>query len=101
VLSAGIQGLIAADGNNSNMILDPDSDSYYLMDTVLNRVTALMDATGQAGDLQTVIAAAGAPTLDRRLQLEDLKDVVATTLSTGAAPDYASAIHNTRYAALI
>jgi methyl-accepting chemotaxis protein len=99
-LSTAIQGLIAADGNNSNMILDPDSDSYYLMDAVLNRLTALIDATGQTGDLQTVITAAGAPTLDRRLQLQDLKDVIATTLSTGAAPDYASAIHNTHDTAL-
>jgi methyl-accepting chemotaxis protein len=99
-LSTAIEGLIATDGNNSNMILDPDSDSYYLMDAVLNRLTALIDATGQAGDLQTVITAAGTPTLDRRLQLQDLKDVIATTLATGGAPDYASAIHNTHDTAL-
>jgi len=99
-LSTAVQGLIATDGNNSNMILDPDSDSYYLMDAVLNRLTVLMDATGQSGDLQTVIATAGAPTLARRLQLEDLKDVIATTLATGAAPDYASAVHNTHDAAI-
>lgn len=31
-LTTGIEGLIAADGNNSNMILDPDNDAYYVMD---------------------------------------------------------------------
>ena len=53
-LTSGIESLIAADGNNSNMILDPDNDSYYVMDAVLNRLPVLMDSAGQAGDLQTV-----------------------------------------------
>jgi methyl-accepting chemotaxis protein len=98
-LTTGVEGLIAADGNNSNMILDPDNDAYYVMDAVLNRLTALMDSSGQAGDLQTVFAAAGHPTLDKRLQLEDLKGTILTTLSN-SDPDYASAIANTHYAAM-
>ena len=48
-LTAGIESLIAADGNNSNMILDPDNDAYYVMDAVLNRLTLLMDASGPGG----------------------------------------------------
>ena len=40
-LTNGIESLIALDGNNSNMILDPDNDAYYLMDATLNRLTLL------------------------------------------------------------
>src|SRR5689334_7121432 len=98
-LITGIEGLIAGDGNNSNMILDPDNDAYYVMDATLNRVTALIDQAGQAGDLQTVIASGGKTTLTKRLALEDLKSAIATTLSN-SDPDYASAIANTKYAAM-
>ena len=93
-LAGGVEALIAQDGNNSNMILDPDSDAYYLMDAVLNRVTSLMDTAGQAGDLQTVIASGGQATLTKRLALEDLKSSILTTLANND-PDYASAIANT------
>ncbi len=98
-LTAAIETLIASDGNNSNMILDPDNDSYYIMDAVLNRLTALIDSAGQAGDLQTVIAAAGKPRLAKLLALEDLKATIATTLSN-SDPDYASALANTKDTAL-
>jgi methyl-accepting chemotaxis protein len=98
-LTAGIESLIANDGNNSNMILDPDNDAYYLMDAVLNRLTVLMDSGGQVGDLQTVIAASGQTTLVKRLTLEDLKGTIETTLSN-SDPDYASALHNTHYTAM-
>ena len=81
------------------MILDPDNDSYYVMDAVLNRLTVLMDSAGQAGDLQTVIAATGTPTLAKRLTLEDLKGTILTQLSN-SDPDYASALANTQYGAM-
>ena len=98
-LTAGIEGLIAADGNNSNMILDPDNDAYYVMDAVLNRITVLMDSAGLAGDMQMAIVAEGQPTLAKRLTLEDLKGTIATTLSN-SDPDYASALHNTHYSGM-
>jgi methyl-accepting chemotaxis protein len=98
-LTTGVEGLIAADGNNSNMILDPDNDAYYVMDAVLNRLTLLIDASGQAGDLQTVIAASGKATLAKRLELEDVKGTILTTLAN-SDPDYASAFANTHYAAM-
>jgi hypothetical protein len=48
----------------------------------------LIDTSGQSGDLQTVIAAGGAATLDERLSLEDLKSAILTTQSN-SDPDYA------------
>ncbi|MGA2927882.1 MAG: hypothetical protein ABSG43_18175, partial [Solirubrobacteraceae bacterium] len=98
-VTTAIESLIGADGNNSNMILDPDNDSYYIMDAVLNRLTVLIDSAGRAGDLQSVIASGGTPTLAKRLTLEDLKGTIATTLSN-SDPDYASALQNTKDTAL-
>ena len=98
-LAAGVEALIASDGNNSNMILDPDNDAYYVMDAVLNRLTVLIDSSGRADDLQTVIAAGGTATLTKRLALEDLKGTILTTLSN-SDPDYASAFANTHYSAM-
>ena len=92
-LTSGLEGLIATDGNNSQMILDPDNDSYYLMDAVLNRVPLLIDAVGQAADLQRVLATSSL-TLAQRLQLDALKGTIATTLAN-SDPDYASAFANT------
>jgi methyl-accepting chemotaxis protein len=97
-LLSGVESLIAADGNNSNMILDPDNDSYYVMDAVLNRIPALIDSAGQAGDVQSEIAATANVTLQNRLALEDLKGTIVTTLSN-SDPDYASAMANTHYSA--
>jgi methyl-accepting chemotaxis protein len=92
-LTAGVEGLMAADGNNSQMILDPANDSYYLMDAVLNRVPLEIDLAGQAADLQRVLAASGPMTLRRRLGLDALKGTIATTLAN-SDPDYASAFAN-------
>jgi methyl-accepting chemotaxis protein len=98
-VTQGIEALIAADGNNSNMILDPDSDSYYIMDAVLNRVPVLIDSAGQAGDMQTVMVSGGNVTLAKRLQLEDIRASIQTTLAN-SDPDYASAFQNTKDASV-
>jgi methyl-accepting chemotaxis protein len=98
-MATDVEDLIAADGNNSNMILDPDNDSYYLMDAVLNRLTVLADTAGRAADLQTVITSSGQDSLVRRLGIEDLKGTILTTLSN-SDPDYAAAFQNTHDAAM-
>lgn len=42
-LTADIRALIAHLGNTSNLILDPDLDSYYLVDLTLNRLPQIQD----------------------------------------------------------
>ena len=91
--ATSVENLIAGDGNNSNMILDPSSDTYYLMDAVLNRLTALADTARRGADLQSEIRSGGRDTLARRLGLEDLKGTLETTLSNSDA-DYAAAFQN-------
>src|SRR6185436_6641113 len=47
-LLADIRDLHAHVGNTSNLILDPDLDTYYLMDAVLLKLPALADYLAQA-----------------------------------------------------
>jgi methyl-accepting chemotaxis protein len=87
--------LIVDAGNNSNLILDPDLDSFYVMDSVINRIPALVDDAGQAGDLQTAITASGAATLVKRIDLAVLKGNIETT-SSNADANYVTALQNTK-----
>ncbi len=48
-LLADVRALIAHAGDTSNLILDPDLDSYYLMDLVLLKLPAGQDLLGQPG----------------------------------------------------
>jgi diguanylate cyclase (GGDEF)-like protein len=48
-LASSLVGLITQVGNTSNLILDPDLDSFYLMDTVVVQLPRALLATGSAG----------------------------------------------------
>jgi methyl-accepting chemotaxis protein len=91
----GALKLIVDAGNSSNLILDPDLDSYYIMDSVINRLPALIDDAGQAGDMQTAISASGRATLVKRIDLAVLKGNIGTTLSNTDA-NYVTAVQNTK-----
>ena len=47
-------------GDGSKLILDPDLDSYYVMDALITKLPALADWTGRAADLQVIVADTGA-----------------------------------------
>jgi signal transduction histidine kinase/DNA-binding response OmpR family regulator/HAMP domain-containing protein len=47
-LLADIRALISHVGDTSNLILDPDLDSYYLMDAILLKLPEAADLSGQA-----------------------------------------------------
>ncbi len=59
-----IRGMIAHSGDTSNLILDPDLDSYYLMDVTLLALPQTMDRL-------SVIASTLYPKLGEDLSLED------------------------------
>ncbi|MBA3869648.1 MAG: response regulator [Anaerolineae bacterium] len=46
-LTNNILKLVVISGNSSNLILDPDIDSYYLMDTVINKLPPLTEYLSQ------------------------------------------------------
>jgi diguanylate cyclase (GGDEF)-like protein len=52
-LTKGLADLVILIANTSNLILDPDLDSYYLMDLVILRQPLLLDQVGQAFQLAT------------------------------------------------
>ena len=58
-LISDVIGLISYVGDASNLILDPDLDSYYLMDSVVIRSPILGEYAGQARGLGAGIVARG------------------------------------------
>jgi signal transduction histidine kinase/CheY-like chemotaxis protein len=50
--------LVVISGNSSNLILDPDIDSYYLMDTVINKLPPLTEYLSQIRSSSIVVSIA-------------------------------------------
>ncbi len=55
--AAAALDLVIQAGNGSNLILDPDLDSYYVMDALITKLPAIADNAGRVVDLETVVAA--------------------------------------------
>ena len=51
--------LIVRAGDTSNLILDPDLDSYYVMDALVNTVPTALDAAGRVSSREVALIAAG------------------------------------------
>lgn len=68
-LIAEITDLMAYVADTSNLTLDPDLDSYYVMDTVVVRLPAITESLGQARAAGAAVATKGSATADDRAQL--------------------------------
>ncbi len=77
-LIEGTRRLIAHVGDASNLILDPDLDSYYLMDTVVNRLPALARHLGTVGAGLVEQRVAGSLRGERRGELLATMELVRT-----------------------
>lgn len=76
--------LIVHVGDTSNLILDPDLDSFYNMDLVINRLPQLIEFMGQARGLGAgIVAHGGGATYAEQRRLGDL--TIALDLSYKAA----------------
>jgi methyl-accepting chemotaxis protein len=75
---AGALGLVVQVANGSNLILDPDLDTYYLMDTVITKLPTAADQAGQAADLALI--AGGGGSMDERVALATAHGGLAGTL---------------------
>lgn len=69
-------------GTNSNLILDPQADSYYVMDTVVIQAPGAAVTLGQARDLATDAASRGLLTADEKTQLTVLTGQIASPMGT-------------------
>jgi len=75
-LIGSIIALVAYVADTSQLILDPEMDSYYLMDAVVNRLPVLTDAMGQARGLGAGVAARGSITGQQKIRLALLAEQV-------------------------
>ncbi len=60
--------IIAEAADNSNLSLDPDMDSYYLMDTAVTKIPALVELTSRSTALALSMAAKGGITPEARTE---------------------------------
>ena len=80
-----LSDLIVRVGDDSNLTLDPDLDSYYLMDTLQFRLPVVLDNAGRGADLAVLAAAAPATaSTEALIDLGLTNGVLATTRATMA-----------------
>jgi twitching motility protein PilJ len=68
-LMGELRDLIATVADASNLILDPDLDTYYLMDAVVSQLPQAMEGVGQMGGLLAGAAQSGSLSSDEQAQL--------------------------------
>ncbi|OYU49387.1 MAG: hypothetical protein CFE31_08590 [Rhizobiales bacterium PAR1] len=68
-LRASSRALMSKIGDGSNLILDPDLDSFYVMDAVIVKLPELTDAARALFDQMVLVASADAPDFDAKSQL--------------------------------
>jgi twitching motility protein PilJ len=73
-LLAEAYDLIRRVGDSSNLILDPDLDSYYLMEAVVVSLPQAAEALGQLRGFGAGVARRGAATIQERAQLGQLAE---------------------------
>jgi PAS domain S-box-containing protein len=78
-LIADSLALMAQAGDQSNLILDPDLDTYYLMETVVNRLVLLTEPIGQARAHATATAASHSDSEFEKLRLSNLTSLIRAT----------------------
>jgi methyl-accepting chemotaxis protein len=78
-----VTALMMAVADGSNLTLDPDIDSYYLMDAVVTRLPAMSETLGQARAVGTGAAARGGePAIDERIRLSVMENGIRELLSS-------------------
>ena len=75
-----VRGLFSHVGDTSNLILDPDLDSYYLMDAVLLKLPALADYLAQARIFGRTVLTRQAILPENRAEAIRLASLIESTL---------------------
>jgi methyl-accepting chemotaxis protein len=65
--------LLVLIGDNSNLILDPNIDSFYMMDAVVNKLPQIFENIGKARGLSAAVLARQSITGDEKLKLVEFK----------------------------
>jgi methyl-accepting chemotaxis protein len=92
--TTALLALIVQVSDKSNLTLDPDLDSYYVMDAVMFRLPILLDGAGRAADEALLARSGDAAARDAaRISLAVTSGTVASTLDavdTGMATAFAN-----------
>ncbi|MGE0304760.1 MAG: methyl-accepting chemotaxis protein [Acidimicrobiia bacterium] len=88
--------LMQAAADNSNLTLDPQIDTFYVMDAAAIRARDLVNSAGQVAALTSLLSAETDPTAKQSLVIELAlaRGALTSALSTAAA-DVATAVANT------
>jgi methyl-accepting chemotaxis protein len=84
-LTSGASALIVKAGDTSNLILDPDLDSFYVMDALVTKVPGVLTGLADASD-QAVLAEVDADhALDHRIDLAVTQGAIISATDAGMA----------------
>ncbi|UTH72446.1 methyl-accepting chemotaxis protein [Chromobacterium sp. IIBBL 290-4] len=86
-----LNNLIGVISDNSNLTLDPDIDSYYLMDAATSKLTTLISHIGEANAIAALPSANQALDPAQRDRLVELRPLIAE-MSDGLASDIGKAV---------
>src|SRR4051794_13533888 len=78
--AAAALDLVVQAGNGSNLILDPDLDSYYVMDALVTKLPGIADSAGRAAGLKVF-----ATTMDDRIALAEAQGALQSTVAANRA----------------
>jgi methyl-accepting chemotaxis protein len=102
-LTAATVALIVQAGNESNLILDPDLDSYYAMDALVNKAPLALATAGRVSSREIAMVASGHSTEAERIALAVDQGVLAgavDAIATGFKTAYANTADATLHPAL-
>jgi methyl-accepting chemotaxis protein len=75
-----ITDLLQHVADRSNLILDPDLDTYYLMDTAVNKLPETIEHLGKLGGLGSSMAARKARTIEEQTQMHFIAQQMKSSL---------------------
>jgi methyl-accepting chemotaxis protein len=84
-LTAATVALIVQAGNQSNLILDPDLDSYYAMDALVNKAPLALATAGRVSSREIAMVASGHGTEAERIALAVDQGVLASAVDAIAS----------------
>jgi methyl-accepting chemotaxis protein len=77
---AALLELVSQASDGSNLTLDPDVDTYYMMDAATSRTLQLVESLAQLGDTALVVAATGSASPPQHARIDRLAVVAESQL---------------------
>src|SRR3989338_5941261 len=82
-LISDVTALMSHVADSSNLTLDPNLDSYYVMDAIITRLPAMSELLGQARAMGSGLSARGSATPEERASLAVLQGGIVDAVNAG------------------